>query len=306
MSNYTNNLWHSYSAAYAVFGDDGALEGEYIRKRGLCNVPAHEMHCTDGQNFTELALRYRGVPLGCGCGEGVYGEGLCPMTSYGYTLSDFVSTAPSLGAMLGLGFFPLLGTWNCTMAINKHCKPKWLWDKMHFFTMLFFQISYIAWGMASDCVFPTFHAVLTVAFLGGFLAHWVVSAFLCIAAEGVKVLEADIVLYVAVASITVISLGAIPRVFLTINGAVGYGLLPNWNRGIGAYAFWFAEVSGLSLTFGAYPCILIGYWIKDLYGGCKEDPFPEDYAISTRQNIETAEQRCFQKKPTLTNPIQVS
>lgn len=282
MANWTNNSWHQYSATYDVYGDDGALVGEYVRRRGLCNVPAAEMHCTDGQNFTELALKHRGAAIGCGCGEGIYGEGLCPMTSYGYTLSDYVSTAPSLGAMLGLGFFPLLGTWQCTLAINKHCRPTPVWEKMHFWTMLFFQISYIAWGMASDCVFPLAHAVLTVAFLGGFLAHWVVSAFLCIAAEGVTVLEADIILYVAMTSISVITVGALPRVFLTINGIVGYGLLPNWNRGIGAYAFWFAEVAGLSLTFGAYPLILLGYHFKECLGLTKTGEKPSAYALTKR------------------------
>ncbi|CAK0897299.1 unnamed protein product [Prorocentrum cordatum] len=212
MANWTNNAWHAFSSTYDVYADNGSLEGSYIRKRGMCSVPASEIHCSDGQNFTELAIAARGTPIGCGCGEGVYGEGLCPMTFYGYTLSDFVSTAPALGAMLGLGFFPLLGTWQCTMAINKHCKPRPLWEKLHFFSMMFFQISYILWGVASDCIFPTSHAVLTVAFLGGFLAHWIVSVYLCIAALGVKVLEADIVLWVASSAISVITLGAIPRI----------------------------------------------------------------------------------------------
>jgi len=281
MSNWTNNTWHAWSANYDVYADNGSLEGSYVRKRGMCSVSASEIHCSDGQNFTELALRARGTPIGCGCGEGVYGEGLCPMTFYGYTLSDYVSTAPALGAMLGLGFFPLLGTWHCTMAINKHCKPTPVWERLHFFSMMFFQVSYILWGIASDCIFPTAHAILTVAFLGGFLAHWVVSVILCIAAEGVKVLEAAIVLWVAWASIAVISLGAVPRIFLTINGmggVPGYGLLPNWNRGIGAYAFWFAEVSGLSLTFGAYPLILIGYQLK-AYMGYELTDMVEEYSI---------------------------
>lgn len=277
MANWTNNTWHNYSSTYDVYGDSGALEGEYVRTGGLCDTPAREMHCTDGQNFTELALKYRGAAVGCGCGQGVYGEGLCPMTSYGYTVSDYVSTAPSLGAMLGLGFFPLLGTWQCTAAINRHTMPTPMWERAHFLTMLFFQVTYIAWGISSDCVFPVAHSVLTVLFLGGFLAHWVVSAFLCIAAEGVKVIEADVVLYVAAAAISVMTLGAIPRTFLTVNGIVGYGMLPNWNRGIGAYAFWLAEVAGLSLTFGAYPLILIAYKCSEMCGYSSKEDTPVEY-----------------------------
>jgi len=258
MANWTNNRWWSYSAEYDVYADNGTLQSANFRT-GMCITPGAEMHCTNGRDFTELALKYRGADVGCGCGEGVYGEGLCPMTMYGYTLSDFVSSPPALGAMTGLGFFPLLGTWMNTASINKHAKPTKFMAALHFNTMLVFQLSYIFWSMASACIFPTTHAILTVVFLGAFLAHWVVSAKLVLASERKDDdLEAFIVTYVASASIVVILLGSIPRTLLTLNGFVG-DVFPNWNRGIGSYAFWFAEAAGLSLTFGAYPLILYAY-----------------------------------------------
>merc|ERR1712046_261864 len=117
--------------------------------------------------------------------------------------------------------------------------------------MVIFQVSYILWGIASDCIFPTSHAILTVVFLGAFLFHWVITSFICIAHWGLNSVESKVTLYVSIFAIVVMTLGAIPRVFLTLNTVVG-DIFPNWNRGFGSYAFWIAEVAGLSVTFGAY------------------------------------------------------
>jgi len=270
LSNWANNKWHAYTALYRVYNYDGSVEGDYKRP-GMCDTEAKYMHCTDGQNFTELALKYRGEAVGCGCGQGVLGEGLCPMTSYGYTLSDFVSTEPAIAAMLGLGFFPLLGTWKNTMLINRLAKPSWFFERVHNWSMLIFQISYVMWGIASDCIFPTTHAVLTVAFLGAFLVHWVITALICIAGMGIANIESAVTSYVACTATGVIALGAIPRVFLTLNDSIGYNLFPNWNRGIGSYAFWAAEAGGLSLTFGAYPILLIAVYLFPQYSDLNGD-----------------------------------
>jgi len=256
LSNWANNEWHAYSANYTVYSDTGQMQGTY-RRSGLCTTPAEEMHCTDGQNFTELALKYRGVAYGCGCGQGVLGEGLCPMTSYGHTLSDFVSTGPGISAMLGLGFFPLVGTWRTTMLINeKSHASKWL-SALHVGSMMVFQLSYIMWGIASACIFPVSHSVLTVVFLGSFLVHWKLTALICLVAWGVESPEAIVTFVLTCFSICVMLLGSIPRIFLTLNDAIGQAYFPNWNRGLGSYAFWFAEAVGLSATFGAYPIMLI-------------------------------------------------
>merc|ERR1712187_1054781 len=107
----------------------------YSGRSGMCITPAKEFHCTDGRNFTELALKYRGVALGCGCGQGVLGEGLCPMTSYGYTLSDFVSTPPAIAAMLGFGTLPIIGTWVLTYLVNQKAQPNQFWGILHFSTL---------------------------------------------------------------------------------------------------------------------------------------------------------------------------
>merc|ERR1712232_1159824 len=85
---------------------------------------------------------------------------------------------------------------------------------------------------------------------------------ICFVKWGLKGWQSRITRWVAMASIAVITVGAIPRVLLTTNLVLGTNL-PNLNRGIGAYAFWFGEVAGLSLTFGAYPLVLIAYYLTD-------------------------------------------
>lgn len=259
LSNWLNNMWFEYTALYTVYNRNASVQGEYKRP-GMCDTDASLMVCSDGQNFTALAMKYRGKPVGCGCGQGVLGEGLCPMTSYGYTLSDYVSTEPGIAAMLGLGFFPLLGTWRNTVSIDILAKPNRFWQKIHVGTMLFFQVSYIAWGICSDCIFPNLHSILTVFFLGGFFVHWVVTANICVWCMGLGNIESLVTMYVACASLTIMTVGAIPRVFLTLNDVLGTTFFPNLNHGIGSYAFWAAEAGGLTLTFGAYPIVLLAVY----------------------------------------------
>jgi len=270
LSNWANNTWYDYTAEYTVYERNGTTEGTYTRP-GICDTPAEYFHCTDGQNFTALALKYRGKAVGCGCGQGFLGEGLCPITSYGYTLSDFVSTEPGIAAMLGLGFFPLLGTWRNTMIINRLAKPSIFFERLHMWSMLIFQVSYILWGIASDCIFPLSHAILTVIFLGAFFFHWVITALICIACMGLANIESIVTLHVAVSSIVIMSVGAIPRILLSLNAALGTTWFWNLNYGWMSYAFWAAEAGGLSLTFGAYPIILTAVHIFPQFSDLNKD-----------------------------------
>merc|ERR1740117_2590515 len=92
VSNWANNKWAGFHQRRKVYNHSALPNFSVDRPRvvyGLCTVPAKDYICTDGSNFTELALKYRpNHPFACGCGEGVLGEALCPRTSYGYTLSD--------------------------------------------------------------------------------------------------------------------------------------------------------------------------------------------------------------------------
>lgn len=259
LSDWANNQWYKYSPSYPSYFANASFDRSYDRSpSGMCDTPAALMHCTNGQNFTELAIKKRGAPIGCGCGQGVLGEGLCPTTEYGYTLSDYVSTEPGIAAMLGLGFFPLLGTWKNTRYVNLLCRPTAFLEVLHMWSMIVFQFAYVLWGMASDCIFPAAHGDLTAIFLGAFLFHWVITAFMCIAYTGWGNIESKVTFWVAVASITIIVVGATPRILLS----AGVTNLNRYDRfyGLGSYSFWLAEAGGLSITFGAFPILLVTVW----------------------------------------------
>jgi len=284
ISNWANNRWWNYSAGYTVYNRDGSVQNTTYG-RHMCDTPAQLIHCSDGQNFTALAIAARGAPIGCGCGQGVLGEGLCPMTFYGYTLSDYVSTEPGIAAMLGLGFFPLLGTWRNTMFINKLAKPTMKWQYVHLYSMLAFQIAYLIWGMASDCIFPNTHSIFTVLFLGAFMVHWIVTALICTAFMGIFSIEDKtinveslVTINVAIFAVAIISLGAIPRIFITLNDTFGTTFFPNLNFFPFSYAFWLAEAVGLSATFGAYPVVITTAYFFPEYSD-----FNNDHRISEEE-----------------------
>merc|ERR1712129_568784 len=111
--------------------------------------------------------------------------------------------------------------------------------------------------MGTDCIFPTAHSVLTVVFLVAFVLHWKITAILVIAKWGWQDREAKVIFVVALLAISVMLIGAVPRIFLSLNDAFEVTLFPNLVGGIGAYAFWAGEALGLSLTFGAYPLLIL-------------------------------------------------
>merc|ERR1712232_1418932 len=147
------------------------------------------------------------------------------------------------------------------MLVNAVCKPTVIFELLHNWTMIGFQVFYILWGICSCCIFPELHNILTVMFLGALLAHWIITAVICVMYKGLRNVESAVTLYVACASTSVMVLGAIPRIFLTLNDALDVTWFPNLNYGFGSYAFFLAEAGGLSLTFGAYPIILISVFL---------------------------------------------
>jgi len=233
---------------------------KYKTKYGICTTPVSDMVCTNGANFTELANKYRPHhTFGCGCGEGILGEGLCPRTSYGYTLSDYVSTAPGLGLMIGLATYPLIGVHRLMRTIIS--KQTWNtseFDKSLLFVSLnSFQINFIAWGFASVCIFPVAHALFTAIFLGSFMVFALTLLKVVNANDGKLDLEQYVIVIGATLSFFAIVIGAIPRTFLVIDSTLKRGIFPNWNHGFGAYVFWLGEAIGLSVFFGFYPLVTL-------------------------------------------------
>lgn len=210
----------------------------------MCITPAKEFHCTDGQNFTELALKYRGVALGCGCGQGILGEGLCALDPQGYTLSTFISTGPGTGAMAGLSFVPILATWWYIDVVNLHFKPSTMVAAASWWTMAGFQFAYGWFLIATDCTMPVAHGTLTNIWIAFFALHCLIVGYICNFKDPVG----QITICIAVFAFVTISLGFLPVIF------------PALVLGKGAYIFWLGEAVSLTSMFGVTPLLLVfGY-----------------------------------------------
>jgi len=279
MSNYLNNKYHNSFDKRTLYN---ITQGVHFSKRkfgtmyGLCTVPAAEYVCTDGSNFTELAAKYRPeYPFACGCGEGIMGEGLCPRTSYGYTLSDYVSSTPALGAMLGLSTYPLIGARRLTKSIvdDKTNGVSDVLARVLFMSLNSFQVNYIFWGIASVCIFPAAHAILTVTFLGSYIVFALALLYM-FHQKGYGHMGADqwVILIGAIISFFAISLGSIPRVFLMIDSATNSPIFSDLNNGgFGSYVFWLGEAVGLSVFFGLYPLVFLAKLFTGKASWCDSD-----------------------------------
>jgi len=264
LANWANNSMLDFRRPRITYnmGDPAGsnfTKNKFTTSYGLCTIPAAQYVCTDGSNFTELALKYRpNYPFACGCGEGVLGEGLCPRTSYGHTLSDFVSTPPALGAMLGLSMFPLIGARQLMSTIMTAYQPNARISFLLYGSLNSFQVNYIAWGMASVCIFPTAHGLLTVTFLGSFIVFALTILYMFHQTEETMELDQKVIAGGATISFLAITLGSVPRIFLIIDGMMNKATFPDLNQGgVGSYVFWFGEAVGLSVFFGLYPLVFL-------------------------------------------------
>jgi len=272
LSNWANNKWgghHNKRTLYNITNYSVNITKNPV-SYGLCTVPAADYVCTDGSNFTELALKYRPDHLfACGCGEGILGEGLCPRTSYGHTLSDFVSTTPALGAMIGLATFPLIGARRLIITIIKTNDTRIGICRLMYASLNCFQVTFIFWGICSVCVFEAAHALLTVAFLGSFMVFALTVMYalhqhkveqnndFCTRLKDFEP-EQYVIAVGAFISFVAIVLGSIPRILLMLGTMTGSPKFPDLNNGgIGSYAFWAGEAFGLSIFFGLYPLVLL-------------------------------------------------
>jgi len=266
LANWANNKVGSFRDKHTLYNITKGVHfsmDKFSESYGRCTIPAAQYVCTDGSNFTELALKYRpNHPFACGCGEGFLGEGLCPRTSYGHTLSDFVSTAPALGAMLGFAIFPLMGTRQLMNSMITQYDPPALLGLLLYGSLNVFQINFIFWGICSICIYPLAHAVLTLTFLSSFIVFALTVLFMFHQHEKKMELEQKVIFGGAIVALFAIVLGAIPRIFLVVDEKTFKPIFSNLNNGgFGSYAFWFGEVVGLSVFFGLYPLVFLSKFI---------------------------------------------
>jgi len=140
----------------------------------LCMTPTEEMTCSDGSNFADLPIvKWRmavsnRTNVGCGCGQGVIGEGSCGQDGgHHYTLSSYIATTPATGAFAGL-VAPAIATMWWVMArfyeLTRPSKPPHWLCVIHHFSLLAFQIVFAMFAFGTDCIYLPLHLWTSVAF----------------------------------------------------------------------------------------------------------------------------------------------
>ena len=144
-------------------------------------TPAAQVICYHSQNvmgnFLQIAIdagRFNsdGQPIGCGCGECVFGESACPMDSCGYSVSSYIGTAPGTGLMAMFSLPLLLQFYFYSTAVlhsigatNKETNL----IRISQFGFIFF---YMCFMVATNCYFASIHAIFVVTFAISGIAHY--------------------------------------------------------------------------------------------------------------------------------------
>mmetsp|Transcript_52416 Transcript_52416/g.125221 ORF Transcript_52416/g.125221 Transcript_52416/m.125221 type:complete len:357 (-) Transcript_52416:147-1217(-) len=234
IANWANDALFDYKPQYS-YGSNG-----------LCTRPASDFECSNGQNFTELALQHRGVAIGCGCGEGVFGEALCPFAPWGYTLSDIITTSVAAGILGGLSIVPLAMSWQYVDVVNVRFRPMPFMAAANWWSMAVFQVSYIVFLGASNCIFPRTHGAAVYAWPISYFIHAMTLTSICSIFDR----TGQIIISMAVVSSLIMLLGMIPE------------FVQQLNTGLGSWIFMTAEGISMSGAFGITPMVM-------LFGKCQ-------------------------------------
>lgn len=137
--------------------------------RELCNTA---VQCSNDQSFLQLT----GSELGCGCGEGIFGQSACPVGGYGYTISSFIARAPATALMAILSIVPILAMWQLGSGAPPNKKlsrsaPALLLATT-FLSMIVFQAFYVAFLVCTYCIFNLAHEIFVIIFVVAGVVHY--------------------------------------------------------------------------------------------------------------------------------------
>eukprot|EP00929_Paragymnodinium_shiwhaense_P001329 TRINITY_DN101553_c0_g1_i1.p1 TRINITY_DN101553_c0_g1~~TRINITY_DN101553_c0_g1_i1.p1 ORF type:complete len:305 (+),score=43.77 TRINITY_DN101553_c0_g1_i1:97-1011(+) len=257
----------------------------------LCFTPAEEIQCGDGSDYVKLAKelgrKRDGKYYGCSCGEGVFGDWVCPVintdqevkyTAGYFSISYYITTASATGFLAGSTFIPLMAMWVYGLwqhgdarqagtsdtelnQANKRTEQFHVSFKFVFGTQVVFQVLYGLFLFFTICVSPREHGVVVTSFIVVEVLHFLAVAWL-MHSEG---LRARVIQTLVLVAVVVLVAG-----FATV--AAGPGIVP---APVVAYAFWFAECVGFavilvlppliwSLTPSQLPSEPLGYKSEDI------------------------------------------
>lgn len=238
----------------AKVGDDSSEAWEI---GGLCTLSPSVVHCTNGVNLTE-ALHAWNRTMACGCGEGVFGEGVCPLGEGAYSISQFIATGPGTGLMATFALIPVASMWAYMAHLNK-ALPTTIWSVQAAGIFLaLFQLNFMLFLVFSTCVFPNAHSFVVLIFNAAAAIHFLLlghAAGTLNAAENISVshrTDSRIMLCGVVLCILSIVGGSTSRV-LYEQGTI------TW-----PYGFWLGECCGLITGMGLAPILFLVDFFRSL------------------------------------------
>jgi len=210
------------------------------------------VYCADGSSFYNLT----GLYTGCGCGQGIFGQNVCAVTTYGYTISGFIATAPATSAMAILSVLPCAAAWIFGTGSERFYRvvPKYLRVLSRGFLGIF-QCCYAMFLFSTVCIFPNLHDLNVVIFAISATCHYLIVAYIYTVYYGDRIEGLIIYAFSICASISFCLFVVFGHIYLEYHSLINqYDVLIFMK-----YLPWFFECIGLTLGFAIAPVMLKYY-----------------------------------------------
>lgn len=144
--------------------------------RYYCNTPTEYIYCSNHksiQNITSLVS-----DLACGCSEGVFGQHVCPLGEWGFTISEYSSTTTGTVLFALFSLIPIRTVWvfivrHIQLLRENNCDHIKICTCILWIYTLLLTLSWVGVLCTTVCHYRTEHAIFVLTFM-------IVSSFLYI------------------------------------------------------------------------------------------------------------------------------
>lgn len=222
----------------------GSTKPQGWQKEGLCHLPPSEYKCHDGANLAALLIQAGRTSL-CGCGQGVFGEGICDIRGTGFTLSDYIATSPANGLFTAVSTVPLLAMYGGHAAAAQLFGSDTGPVRFARLGLLVIHAGFLGIVSLPVCQTPAFHGAAVMIFYLSLMLHFI---SLAVAACRTSERSTTAVIIIAVTVLANLSFfGAMLLTSLYVMNPIKYSALSKM--------FWLGEAVALMLVFGTAPLV---------------------------------------------------
>lgn len=201
------------------------------------------LECKNGQDLIDIATRHNRTWI-CGCGQGLFGESLCPVVPGGFSVSFFIGSSTATGIFTFLSFWPMLSLWWYHDWLDRFAKPPpdLVWDA--WLALCGVQVLYGVLCFTQVCFFPKAHVFFWALFLFFWFCHIITIAYICYLNPNLKK-----ALHVIVTTVMIVVVANTGMVFSSHVDC-------ERSMHICTYGYWFFECIQLSAISGM-SCFLV-------------------------------------------------